>query len=224
MTLTRRMCTWIAALCVAAAVAPAHGQADRASTLAIGMGYVLRHLNPAIQAAPVNLIGSQIFASPLRFDKDWTPQPYLAESWAWQDDGKSLLLRLVPGARFHDGTPITSEDVAFSIMAIKANHPFSTMLAPVERVDTPTPLLAIVRLKHEHPALLLALSPALCPIMPKHVYGDGQDLRSHPRNANPVGSGPYRLVEFEPRERIVLERHKACAWSRLAPSATGMLG
>ena len=184
--------------------APAHA-AEK--TLVVGSGSILRHLNPAVQAAPVNLVGAQLFASPLRFDKDWTPQPYLAESWTFQDDGKSLLLRLVPGATFHDGKPITSDDVAFSIMAIKASHPFSTMLAPVERVDTPTPQIAIIRLKHEYPALLLALSPALCPIMPRHIYGDGQDLRSHPRNINPVGSGPFKLVSFVPNQHIILERH-----------------
>lgn len=184
-------------------LAPAQG----GKTLVVGMPSIVRHLNPAIQAAPVNLVGAQIFASPLRFDRDWTAQPYLAKSWVFQDDGKSLLLRLVSGATFHDGKPITSDDVAFSIMAIKAVHPFSTMLAPVERVDTPTPQLAIIRLKHEYPALLLALSPALCPIMPRHVFGDGQDLRTHPRNANPVGSGPFKLAGFVPNQHITLDRH-----------------
>jgi peptide/nickel transport system substrate-binding protein len=71
-------------------------------TLVIGMASVLRHVNPALQAAPVNQVGAQIFASPLRFDKDWNPQPYLAQSWSFQDDGKSLLLKLVPDATFHD--------------------------------------------------------------------------------------------------------------------------
>jgi peptide/nickel transport system substrate-binding protein len=172
------------------------------------MGSVVRHLNPAVQAAPVNTVGVQIFAGLVRFDSGWEPQPYLAESWTWQDDGKSLLVRLVKGATFHDGRPITSEDVAFSIMAVKASHPFNTMLAPVERVDTPSPQLAIIRLRQEHPALLLALAPALCPIMPKHVYGEGQELRSHPRNADPVGSGPFRVTAFEPGRHVTLERHR----------------
>jgi peptide/nickel transport system substrate-binding protein len=52
------------------------------------------------------------------------------------------------------------------------------------------------------------LSPALCPIMPKHIYGDGQDLRTHPRNVkDPVGSGPFRLTAFEPSQHITLERY-----------------
>jgi peptide/nickel transport system substrate-binding protein len=150
---------------------------------------------------------AQIFASPLRYDADWNPQPYLAQSWSFQDDGKSLLLKLVPNATFHDGKPITSADVAFSIMTIKANHPFQSMFAPVESVDTPSPDIAIIRLKTPHPAILLALSPPFCPIIPKHIFDDGQNIKTHPRNINPVGSGPYKVVEFKQREVIVLEKY-----------------
>jgi peptide/nickel transport system substrate-binding protein len=201
-------CLRVIAFAMLLVSAPAWGQAEPRRTLVVGMGSVVRHLNPAVQAAPVNTVGVQIFAGLVRFDSGWEPQPYLAESWTWQDDGKSLLVRLVKGATFHDGRPITSEDVAFSIMAVKASHPFNTMLAPVERVDTPSPQLAIIRLRQEHPALLLALAPALCPIMPKHVYGEGQELRSHPRNADPVGSGPFRVTAFEPGRHVTLERHR----------------
>jgi peptide/nickel transport system substrate-binding protein len=51
------------------------------------------------------------------------------------------------------------------------------------------------------------MSPALCPILPKHIYGDGTDLKIHPRNSTDVvGSGPFRLTEFKASQRIVLER------------------
>src|SRR5690606_6737814 len=133
---------------------------------------------------------AQLFASPLRYDAEWKPHPYLAESWELADDGKSLTLHLRKDAVFHDGKPVTSEDVAFSIMAIKKNHPFQTMFAPVEQVETPDPHTAVIRMNQPHPAILLAMSPALCPIMPKHIYDDGQDLKSHPRNSQDVvGSG-----------------------------------
>ena len=184
------------------------GGAGSAGTLVIGFNSVPRHLNSAVQSGTVTGIpAAQIFASPLRFDKDWNPEPYLAETWSFQDDGKSVLLKIRAGATFHDGKPITSEDVAFSIMAIKANHPFQSMFEPVERVDTPTPQIAVIRMKQPHPAILLALSPAFCPILPKHVFGDGTDLKAHPKNNLPVGSGPYKVVSFNPRESIVLERH-----------------
>jgi peptide/nickel transport system substrate-binding protein len=81
------------------------------------------------------------------------------------------------------------------------------MFAPVERVDTPTPQIAIIRMSQPHPAILLAMAPPFCPIIPKHVFGDGADLRTHPKNNLPVGSGPYKVVSFNPREAIVLERY-----------------
>ena len=167
-----------------------------------------RHLNGAVQSGwATGIPSTQLFASPLRFDDKWNPEPYLAERWSLSPDGLSLTLNLRKNAVFHDGEPVTSADVAFSIMAIKANHPFNTMLEPVEKVDTPDALTAIVRLRTPHPAILLAMSPALCPILPKHIYGDGQDLKTHPRNSvNVVGSGPFKLVEWAPNRRVVLEK------------------
>ncbi|QDL38441.1 ABC transporter substrate-binding protein [Rhodoferax sediminis] len=183
-------------------------EAKRGGTLVIGSTQTPRHLNGAVQSGIATAEPStQIFASPLRFDDKWAPQPYLAESWKLADDGKSLTLNLRKNAVFHDGKPVTSADVAFSIMAIKANHPFTTMMAPVDKIDTPDPYTAIIRMSTPHPAILLAMSPALCPILPKHIYGDGQDLKSHPRNSKDVvGSGPFKLVEFTPNQRIVMER------------------
>ena len=180
----------------------------RGGTLVVGSTQALRHVNGAVQSGIATAMPStQIFASPLRFDDKWNAQPYLAEKWSLAADGKSLTLNLRKGAVFHDGKPITSEDVAFSIMAIKANHPFTTMMGPVEKVETPDPYTAIIRMNTPHPAIILAMSPALCPILPKHIYGDGTDLKVHPRNSTDVvGSGPFRLTELKPGQRVVLER------------------
>ncbi|MGD8647772.1 MAG: ABC transporter substrate-binding protein [Desulfobacterales bacterium] len=190
-------------LAISAAAEPKQG-----GTLIIVTGDNPRHFNPAVQSGtPTGIPGSQIFASPIRFDENWKPQPYLAESWEWSDDGKALTLHLRKDARFHDGKPITSEDVAFSIAVNKANHPFKTKFGAVEKVETPDPHTAVLRLSKSHPALLLALSPCLAPIIPKHIYDDGQDMKTHPRNADPVGSGPFKLKEFKPGEHIILERN-----------------
>lgn len=165
-----------------------------------------RHLNPAVQSGQGTAVpGTQIFASPLKVDENWEFHPYLAESWEWSDDRLSLTLNLVE-AKFHDGQPVTSADVAFSIMAIKAHHPFQAMFAPVDQVETPDERTAIIRLSQQHPALMLALTGALCPIMPKHVFDDGQDLPTHPMNNNPIGCGPFKLVEFTPGEQVVMEK------------------
>ncbi|CZZ87322.1 extracellular substrate-binding protein%2Cfamily 5 [Bordetella ansorpii] len=193
-------------LALATAGAPAAHAAG--GTLVVGSTAVPRHLDGAVQSGLATAMPStQLFASPLRFDDKWNPQPYLAESWELSPDNRTLTLHLRKNAVFHDGQPVTSADVAFSLMAIKANHPFSTMLAPLEKVDTPDAHTAILRMSQPHPAILLAMSPALAPILPKHIYDDGTDLKNHPRNTKDVvGSGPFKLVEFVPGQRVVLER------------------
>lgn len=201
-----------AAIALSAAIsAPALADDHEKSggTLVIGSTQVPRHLNGAVQSGTATAVPStQIFASPLRYDENWNPQPYLAESWEVSADGLSVTLNLVKNATFHDGKPVTSEDVAFSIMTVKANHPFKSMFAPVEKIDTPDEHTAIIRLSQPHPAIMLALSPALAPVMPKHVFGDGQDAKSHPANSAPVGSGPFKLVSFTQGESVVLAKNE----------------
>ena len=182
----------------------------RGGTLVMAIQSTPRHLNPAVQSGTATgQPGTQLFAAPLRYDDGWTPQPYLAESWSVSNDGLAVTLNLVKGATFHDGQPITSEDVAFSVEVVKAHHPFKSMFAPVEEVATPDEHTAILKLSRPHPALMLAMSSQLLSIIPKHIYGDGQDPKTHPRNTeNVVGSGPFKLVEFERDQHIILERYE----------------
>jgi ABC-type transport system substrate-binding protein len=118
----------------------------------------------------------------------------------------SATFKLRKDAKFHDGRPITSADVQVSVETVRDHHPFKTMFAPVNGVTLTDAHTAVIRLSEPHPALLLAMSSALLPILPRHIYGDGQPIATHPRNANPVGSGPFKLVEFKPGEHIVMER------------------
>ncbi|MFV0473253.1 MAG: ABC transporter substrate-binding protein [Pikeienuella sp.] len=209
MNLPRLLGRFALASMIAGLAAPLAAQENEGGTLVIVGTQVPRHLNGGVQSGIATATPStQIFASPLRYDENWNPQPYLAESWEVSEDGLSVTLNLVKNATFHDGKPITSKDVAFSLMAIREHHPFKSMFAPVETVETPDDHTAVIRLSQPHPALLLALSPALAPIMPEHVYGDGQDMKSHPANSAPVGSGPFKLVEFTQGEAVILEKNE----------------
>ena len=182
----------------------------RGGTLVWAIQTTPRHLNPAVQSGiATGQPGTQLFAAPLRYDENWNPQPYLAERWETSEDGLTVTLDLVRNARFHDGMPITSKDVAFSIKTVQENHPFKTMFAPVTRVDTSDPHVAVLHLSKPHPALLLAMSSQLLPIIPEHIYGDGQDPKTHPRNSEDVvGSGPFKLVEFKRDQHIIFERNE----------------
>lgn len=181
--------------------------AAKGGVLVIGTTQKPRHLNSAVQSGIATMMpAAQLFASPVRMDSNWKPQPYLAERWDLSPDNRSVTLYLRKDAVFHDGKPVTAEDVKFSVETIRDNHPFRTMYGPVNSVSVSDPHTAVVRLSEPHPALLLAMSTSLTPIIPKHIFGDGTDVKIHPRNANPVGSGPFRLVEFKPGEFLVMER------------------
>ncbi|AXC51058.1 ABC transporter substrate-binding protein [Paracoccus suum] len=195
------------ALAQVAAPAAAPAEVQTGGTLVVASLQKPRHLNPAVQSGIATAVpGAQIFATPLRFGADFTPQPYLAESWSFSEDQKVLTLKLRQGAVFHDGQPITAEDVKYSMDVVKANHPFNSMLAPVSSVEATDPQTVTITMSQPHPAILLALSSALMPVLPKHVFDDGTDIKASSHNNLPVGSGPFRVTEFEPGQHIMLEK------------------
>jgi peptide/nickel transport system substrate-binding protein len=107
-------------------------QPKRGGTLTVIHNSPIPHLNNVIRSGTTTgYPATKIFASPLRFNITYEYEPYLAESWTFSDDKKSLTLGLRE-ATCHDTTPIASQDVTFSLMTIEEKHPFKTMLVPVE--------------------------------------------------------------------------------------------
>ncbi len=192
-----------------AAPAVAADMPKKGGTLVMISSQVPRHFNPAVQSGIATMApGAHLFATLVRSDANWKFHPYLATSWTTAADGLSVTFKLRTDATFHDGKPITSADVKFSIETQKANHPFKTSLGAVSGVETPDAHTVVVKLKAPHPALLLAMSTSIVPIIPKHVYGDGQNPKTHPRNTtNLVGSGAYILKEYKRAQYILLERN-----------------
>ena len=146
----------------------------------------------------------------MRYDDQWNPHPYLAREWHTSDDGLTVTLKLVEGATFHDGMPITSKDVAFSIKTVQENHPFKTMYAPVERVETPDDHTAVIRLSQPQPPPCCWPCPrSSCRSSPNTSTGTGRTRRAI--RATPGtwwARGPFKLVEFKRDEHIILERYE----------------
>jgi peptide/nickel transport system substrate-binding protein len=123
-----------------------------------------------------------------------------------RDGGMDVTWRLRPGVSWHDGVPFTSADVKFTVDAINSPNynPESTDgFDRISSVDTPDPLTAIVHYKEIYaPYDIQFVRGAL----PKHVL-EGRDIdRAQDYNRNPLGTGPYRLVEWKAGESILLER------------------
>lgn len=178
-------------------------------TLIYGTGEVPRVLNPAVQSGLATATsGAQLFASPVLLTDSLEPKPYLASSWEESKDGKKVTLHLVETAKFHDGVPITSEDVAFSLNVVKREHPFgANLFGPVTSVDTPDEHTVVINLSRRHPALMTAMSPPFLPVIPKHIYDTDETVADHPQNSQKiVGSGPYRLRHHSEGKRIVLDK------------------
>ena len=98
-----------------AAPSPALAEAGGGGTMRT-FDSTFRSLNPAVQSgAATGVPGVQLFAGLVTLDKNFKPQPYLAAKWEIAPDGLTYTFQRVPDAIFHDGKPITSEDVAFSL-------------------------------------------------------------------------------------------------------------
>ena len=196
-----------ALLSLFAATATVVADTPRQGGTMVYMSGKIPSFNPLHGQYNVGLVSSNIFASLTRLNEKNEVSPYLAESYSVSDDGLTYTFNLAKNARFHDGEPVTAEDVEFSLGIILEKHRFGPqMFGPIETIETPDDHTVILRLSQPHgPLLLAATSPRQLPIMPKHVYGEG-DFSTNPAHKNPVGSGPFRLKEHKIDEYVLLER------------------
>ena len=131
----------------------------------------------------------------------------LAESWKLSDDGLVWTIKLRSGVKWHDGQPFTADDVVFTYNAVE-NEKLGTQFhegflvngKPIkfEAVD---PLTVKATLPEPYAPFLSHLS---VPIMAKHVYEGETDLQKSPKNATPIGTGPFKFVSYKPGESVTL--------------------
>ncbi len=136
-------------------------------------------------------------------DRDMNLIPVLAESYQQLDD-RTWEFKLRRGVRFHNGEELTSDAVKFSYMNIIAEGSkalWKSMLASIDRVETPDPYTARVVTKTVDRSLIRNMT--LAGIMTERINGEiGENWA---RAA--IGTGPYKFVEFLPAQRVVLERN-----------------
>ena len=137
----------------------------------------------------------------------------LAEKVALGADRRSIVFRLHPGARWHDGLPITSRDVKFTFDAMKADVTGSTirMASPwFESVDIVSDREFVLRMIAD-PSLSLTPLADYIPILPAHYWADKDPTVA--TLTPPLGSGPYRIAAVE-KGRFVRYERVADYWGR----------
>jgi microcin C transport system substrate-binding protein len=158
-------------------------------------------------------------------DEVTTEYGLLAEAASHPDDCSFVIYRLRKEARWHDGKPVTPEDVMYSIEVLKK---YSPMYASYYRHVVKTEKMGERDVKftfdgpgnRELPTIVGEL-----PVLPKH-YWEGTDSEGKKRDISattlekPVGSGPYRIKEFVAGRSVVLERVKDY-WGSSVPSQVG---
>ncbi len=147
--------------------------------------------------------------------------PDLAESWAWNPDKTKLTFKLRQGVKWHDGKPFTSADVkcTFDLLMGKSpqkfrKNPRRSWYAQVADVTTNGDFEASFNLKRPQPALLALLASGYSPIYPCHV--SPAEMRVHP-----IGTGPFKFVEFKANESIKLTRNPDY-WKKGLPHLDGI--
>jgi len=159
-------------------------------------------------SGPIGQVAAKVYDGLLEYDLKMQPQPSLAKSWELSTDGKTLTFHLRKGVKFHDGKPLTSADVQFSIMKVaKVTHPRGpNTFRSVTAVETPDAHTVVLKLDTAAPYMMMAFSGYETPILPKHIFSKG-DLRAHPNANKPIGSGPFIFTEWKKGAYIRLDKN-----------------
>src|SRR6202795_3945004 len=170
-------------------------------------------LNPHFAVGTKDQDGSRIFYEPLAsWDPDGNLSPILAaeiptaQNGGIAKDGKSVTWHLKKGVAWHDGKPFTADDCVFNWEYVADPATASTNIGSykdikVEKVDSHT-----IRISFQRPTPFWA--DAFCGvrgmILPKHLFEafKGGKSREAPANLKPVGTGPYKFVDFKPGDMV----------------------
>jgi peptide/nickel transport system substrate-binding protein len=133
--------------------------------------------------------------------------PDLATGWSWNEDGTALTLPLRKGVKWHDGKPFTAKDVqcTWDLLLDKSSDKLrintsKSWYRNLEEVTTNGDYEVTFHLKRPQPAFLMLLANGFAAIYPCHV--PAREMRQHP-----IGTGPFKFVEFKPNESIKLTQN-----------------
>ncbi|MBB3948754.1 ABC transporter substrate-binding protein [Aureimonas jatrophae] len=181
---------------------PAGAQTPR-DDIRIAMSIEPAGLDPtaAAPAAIGQIVWQNVFQGLTRIDENGQILPQLATDWTVSDEGRTVSFTLREGVRFSNGVAFDASTARFSIDRARGDgstNPQKQFFTKIQAVETPDPRTLVLRLSEPSGDLLTHLGwPAAVMVEPSSAETN--------RSA-PVGTGPYRLAEWRPGDRLRLER------------------
>jgi peptide/nickel transport system substrate-binding protein len=191
---------------IAADQNPAGGDPTFGGTYVEGVAGVPQYLNPVIAATDVDQdVARLAFSGLTRSDQSGAIAPDLASAFRTERDGRVWTFDIREDATWHDGKPVTADDVVFTVKLLQDRGyvgPYSDAFrgVSVERV-------AVRTVRFTLPDVYGPFADSTTvPLLPSHLLGNVPyaELPRQPFNVSPVGTGPFRVAEVDARQIVLL--------------------
>jgi len=193
-----------------AATSAAFAQAPDPSTLVVAQSVDATKMDPADTGSrPEANIAAHLWGSLVKTTRDGEIVPYFAESWTTNQAGNEITFRLRSGLTCHDGEPLTAIDAAYSFnrakdpaLAFTGNTPgfiFASLGFQEARADSDLDVTIVMARRN-------AIALGLIGEVYVHCKDSYEKMSKDEAANNPIGSGPYRFVEWVRDDRFVIER------------------
>lgn len=190
------------------------GGGAASGTLTVGWAEPIDTLNPAVTGKRnVGPIDTNIFDTLVWLTPDLKPTPHLATEWDISEDGKDYTFTLREDVTFHDGTPFNADAVVANIDYITAPETKSTtaigLLGPCKSAETVSEFVVKISCETAFTPLIANLGTPYTGIQsPAAIDKYGADLGLHP-----VGTGPFKFVNYTPNQSVSLKKNEDYAWA-----------